>query len=509
LFGPFLFELPRSRHFAVFERFSSGFIQVSHPFGEIVMAREGQGLQILVIIFVFLTMILAFGTWYGISNWATTAQNLETERAKVKTADKLTNDFRDESDAMRYMLGYGPLAEDTYKQVSSTLSTGSVDSKVQERFKEVQADYNNEMSKLEASLEGPKNFRTLTTKLLDVTAQRNEDVGDLEKKLADVILQKDSDKAAFDKAIKAAEDAVVKAQADLDAVVKQSEIDKRTLQAALTEAEKKIDAQGKETERVQKESMVLVSTLQTDKQVLEKRVEEQAQVIRDLQPDDFDVADGKIIISDPSTRSVMVNLGSADNLRPQISFAVYGKNVTKFVPENKKADVQIERILGPHLATAKILKDSLENPILTDDFIHTPAWTPERRLEFAIAGFFDLDGDTVNDQERFKAILTANNGAIVAELTQKGETKGELSSRIRFVIVGDEYKDDAMASKFGLFNKEAEQAGLELRYYKDVLQQMGVRREVLTGRPGQDFGSDDEFKTRRPPARNGSSAYPK
>ena len=101
------------------------------------MAREGQGLQILVIVFVFLTMLLAFGTWYGISNYATTAEVLANTKAELDAEKKLRNDYNTEADALRYMVNFPPFKEEQFKQAAAQLTGGGTDSTVQTRFQEV------------------------------------------------------------------------------------------------------------------------------------------------------------------------------------------------------------------------------------------------------------------------------------------------------------------------------------------------------------------------------------
>lgn len=459
------------------------------------MAREGQGLQILVIIFVFLTMILAFGTWWGISNWATTSEILAKKEAELKEEKDTRDKSTKEAEVYRWMVGFGNLTEEQARQNVAELTGASADEVIKKRIEEVDKQFAADMQKFEASHKGEKNWRALTDDLLAVITKKNRDLAVLTAKEKDLVKQRDDAVLAAITEKKNAEAASEKFQNDFDKLAKDTAAKVKELETSLAASLVEVDKQGKATEKVQTELTVEITDRDKKITQLEDTVKVQAKVIRDLQPKEFDVADGRITLSSPTTHSVWINLGSADNLRPQITFAVYGPNVTNFIPENKKADIQVLRIVGPHQAQARVVADQLTDPILIDDLVHTPAWTPARKLQFALAGFFDLDGDLTNDQARFKSIMTANNGDIVAELTPEGGEEGELTPRIRYLIVGDPPTDP---SKFALYNKKAEEVGLEVRYYRDVLEQMGVREEAKTTRPSRDDG-DSGFSKRRPP----------
>ena len=459
------------------------------------MAREGQGLQILVIIFVFLTMILAFGTWWGISNWATTNEMLANKEEELKQEKETRDKSTKEAEVYRWMVGFGNLTEEQARQNVAELTGSAADEVIKKRVEEVDKQFAADMQKFEASHKGEKNWRALTDDLLAVITKKNQDLAVLNAKEKDLVKERDSAVAAAITEKEKAEKAAETFQNDFDKLVKDTAAKVKELETSLAAALAEVDKQGKATEKVQTELTAQITVRDTQITQLEKTVKVQAQVIRDLQPKEFDVADGRITLSSPTTHSVWINLGSADNLRPQLTFAVYGPDVTNFIPENKKADIQVLRIVGPHQAQARVVSDQLKDPILIDDLVHTPAWTPSRKLQFAIAGFFDLDGDSTNDQTRFKSILTANNGDVVAELTEEGAEEGELTPRIRYLIVGDPPADP---SKFANYNKKAEEVGLEIRYYRDVLEQMGVREEARTTRPSRDDGSSG-FKNRRPP----------
>ena len=138
--------------------------------------------------------------------------------------------------------------------------------------------------------------------MIDVVSQKNGEVASLIKKQNDLVTLQKEDKKAFDMAVETHRKAAELANADLDKVSKQAAEDKNTLTVALTEAQSKIDEQGKEAEKIRRTLTEKITTLQTSIGALETKVIEQAQAIRDLQPDDFDVAQGRITLSDPTSK---------------------------------------------------------------------------------------------------------------------------------------------------------------------------------------------------------------
>ncbi len=60
---------------------------------------------------------------------------------------------------------------------------------------------------------------------------------------------------------------------------------------------------------------------------------------------------------------------------------------------SKKGGIEISRILGDHLAEARIVDDNISDPLLPGDVVHTALWTPGVREKFAFTDGMDIDGD--------------------------------------------------------------------------------------------------------------------
>ena len=155
-----------------------------------------------------------------------------------------------------------------------------------------------------------------------------------------------------------------------------------------------------------------------------------------LRQPSFETPDGKIRWVNPQTGRVYINLGAADGLQPQVTFSVYGVDVNNLAREEKKATIEVTRIVNDHLAEARITEDMLSDPVLEGDVIYTPLWNSKSALHFALAGKMDVNGDGRDDRELVRRLITMNNGTIDAE-EYNGELRGEMTQHTRYLILGD------------------------------------------------------------------------
>ena len=86
----------------------------------------------------------------------------------------------------------------------------------------------------------------------------------------------------------------------------------------------------------------------------------------ELEPGSFDVADGRVSWVNQNG-TVWINLGAADSLRRQMTFTVYDADQHDAAKAEKKGSLEVTRILGDHMAEARITEDDPKNPIITGD----------------------------------------------------------------------------------------------------------------------------------------------
>jgi hypothetical protein len=150
----------------------------------------------------------------------------------------------------------------------------------------------------------------------------------------------------------------------------------------------------------------------------------------------FEVADGRITLVNDRKRTVWINLGLADGLRELTTFGVYDLQEDGVMRNEKeiKARIQVTKVLDQHLSEARITEEELQDPILPGDQIHSPAWQPGTRIHFALAGFFDVNGDGTSDREIIRNMVASVGGIIDAEVHDDGSKTGRITANTRYVI---------------------------------------------------------------------------
>ena len=217
--------------------------------------------------------------------------------------------------------------------------------------------------------------------------------------------------------------------------------------------------------------------------------------------------------------TVWINLGAGDGLRRQTLFSVYGQEQTGVDQAERKASIEVTRVLDDHLAEARIVSDLPGDPILPGDQVFSPAWKPGERVHFALAGTLDIDGDRRSDRELVLNLINSNGGVVDAEVTDKGEATGQVTASTRYLVLGTAPTDRKALDAWSKIIKDAEQLGVELLQMDRFLSWMGYQREVRTvplgegsrpedfqvkptegGAPKSTGNVSDVFKERQPPA---------
>ena len=116
------------------------------------------------------------------------------------------------------------------------------------------------------------------------------------------------------------------------------------------------------------------------------------------EPESFEVADGRISYVNQNG-TVWINLGTGDSLRRQVTFSVFDSDLHDASKSKKKGSIEVTRVLGDHMAEARITSDDPTNPILTGDKIYSQIWHRGKKLHFALTGLVDFDGDGKSDLE--------------------------------------------------------------------------------------------------------------
>ena len=176
---------------------------------------------------------------------------------------------------------------------------------------------------------------------------------------------------------------------------------------------------------------------------------------------------GRIEWVNQASRLVWINLGEADGVARQMTFAVFDQKETGVTKAKVKGRIEVTRIIGPSQAEARIIKeeDELRNPVMKDDMIFSTTFRRGQKIHVALVGLIDINGDGKSDRERVKSIIGMNNGVVDAELLEDGTIAGKMTLDTDFVVQGDKPDDKTNAQ---LMKGYMEMIGDATKFGKDV-----------------------------------------
>jgi hypothetical protein len=195
---------------------------------------------------------------------------------------------------------------------------------------------------------------------------------------------------------------------------------------------------------------------------LENRVNQAEERVANTQdPYQYDRPHGKVIRK--SGNIVDIDLGSADNVRPGLTFSVFPGDTPRVgfrsrlrprtSPDGRpvmdgnrqvmdvqpKGTVEVIAVLGANLSQARITAnpDPIRDAIMTSDVLYNPAWQKGASDRVALFGVFDTDADGSDDIKRVVADLTKMG--IVVDAYYDLETRkwvGQVTEQTKYAVEG-------------------------------------------------------------------------
>lgn len=218
----------------------------------------------------------------------------------------------------------------------------------------------------------------------------------------------------------------------------------------------------------------------------------------------FDLPDGQIVQVSPSTGSVFIDIGRADGVRANRTFAIFDETVNNFEKDRHKAMIEVIEVLGEHRSKARVTLEDPKNPILMKDYILSAAWDPGYSVPIALGGFFDLDNDGISDLDKLKRMIVRNGGRVVASHDENGNITGEVDSTTRFFVLGPSPPNGARGTvkAMAALQEQAEGNTVQIIDLRKLLNWMGVHGkanvERLDKRIGEGGGAGGNFQNRYP-----------
>lgn len=130
------------------------------------------------------------------------------------------------------------------------------------------------------------------------------------------------------------------------------------------------------------------------------------------------IADGYVVRAVAGEKIAYISVGAKDGVKRGMSFSVYSR--TKGIPEegSGKGAVQVTEVFD-NTAECKISRASNGEPLVEGDLIANPFFDRSRKLNFLVAGDFDLDFDgQVEDPggEQVTKLIVQSGGNVVKQL---------------------------------------------------------------------------------------------
>jgi hypothetical protein len=168
-----------------------------------------------------------------------------------------------------------------------------------------------------------------------------------------------------------------------------------------------------------------------------------------------DYAQAKGSVVEVDRRGVVyINLGSADYVKPQLTFSVFEPSRTGRAEGERKGAVEVVSVTAPHQSKARIVAGTVGDPgmrpIMPGDQLYNPAWTPGMHQHVAIAGLIDLTGNGRDDIEEFMRNLSRQGTVVDAYLDLRTNTiQGPgINRQTEYLILGPEPEfDDTIAQR--------------------------------------------------------------
>lgn len=440
------------------------------------------------IIFVMLSVILGITTYMfhrEYSDRAAAIAKLEGE-ASTRTATIKTQD--DQIQALKKQTGFPfEVVEDVSNPNNATTTLGAV---------------TEAMGKFGKDLAG----KTVAETLQKLREALDAATADVASKTAQVAtLQKDLN------------DQRSRLNAQVDTYRKDKEKAETDLRGTISTRDERIQAKQTEIDRLKGDNNQLTGELAQEKEgrekerkkleqtiaELETRIDIMREKIDELENVSFEVADGLIRRVENASKTVWINLGEADFLKPRMTFSVYAKENQGVGrgAEDVKGKIEVTRVLDAHMAEARIIDEDLYRPMLQGDLIYTPIWSPGLIEKISIIGSIDLDKDGRSDREQFHQMIAVSGAEIDNEVDDNGNRlpeDGKITIQTKFLVLADipdentalsdadKEKLAKIRSHLTEMRKEARTNGVRIIKMNDFLGYVGFHSKRRMFRPGDE-----------------------
>jgi hypothetical protein len=475
-------------------------------------SRENQRYLIAIIVLslfmiaFFITSLLGWSKVYEYSDIADSA------KAELRLSKSLENAYSIKSSVLETMIGGagGSVAEIDPNIESLTRIATGVDSAdkstinaVAESIKATKALYDQDMKSSSSAGEGEATnmtYKNLIASQNSVIAKLYSDLGTKTRANADYRLKTDA-KLAQVKADRAA----------IQERLNKTEEERKRIENAKAATERELTGKMQANLVKMKQSQdtfdLLIAAADNEKSALvSERAELTGQItglktkVNEYEKEVFNIPDGRIVKIAEGLDTVVLNIGRADGLRVNSSFAIYDQSVSNFEKGRNKASIEITRLVGDKAAEARITQENPLNPILPNDYVLSPTWDPGYSTPIALAGSFDLDNDGFDDSNKLKQMIKLNGGDPRVFHDEQGNITGTVDPSIRYLVLGTAPVEGPEANPevveaMKIMEAQAQSSTVQVIDQRKLLNWMGVHGRAKVEKLG---GNREDFQARQP-----------
>lgn len=389
-----------------------------------------RGSLIACMIFLVLSIALNFFLW----RWGDTKHGEATTASqRLTTVQGEVAQMQTQNARLKTMLGIGGFTQaeiDEMKQNSSD----------DQEMTDIETQFAKDMSYFGLEIEPQnRNYPALPEYLVSAIRAQNEELVSSRIAEKDIRTKADADISNARKQQQMAETARDDANKKVVTLSNQFDEDRSRMNKEKEDTKDKLNKTVLDFNTFRRSASDENKRLSTKTRMMQGTIDTQKTRINELSRDQFETTQGDVRYVVRGGNIVTINLGSADALRPGITFGVIDGEETRLRDAIPKATIQVTQIQGPHLAQARVVaRPEIRNPIIPGDKVFSPFWAPGRDVKIALAGNIDIDGDGRPDNEALKGQIRAAGATVAAEVSPAGVIKGNLDANIRFLVVGED-----------------------------------------------------------------------
>lgn len=377
-------------------------------------ARQDQGLVFTLIAFVILFIIAFVAAYVGWKSYSDAQKQIAQLQTDKAASDQAATNMQADKEQLLKWTGVGAFdnLNDVKERVEADLNKwGATFPEDQRSYRKI-VEYLTQENQAIAGRE----------------AKAKEDLKDLKDRLLAVEAENAKKVEQFQAQMQAAEQDAAQERDQHRKDREGLENTKRELQENLAKQESKYEDQLAAINTQLKDLTAKLSKSEVAKENLLAEVSKSAE--------SFEVPDGRVSWVNQNG-TVWINLGAADGLRRQITFSVFDADALDPAKTDPKGSLEVTKILGDHMAEARVTGDDPRNPILTGDQIYSQVWHRGKRLRFALMGIVDIDGDGRNDMQMARDLIELNGGIVDAYVADDGKVEGAITVNTRYLVMGD------------------------------------------------------------------------